>query len=167
MFRGIGVGVGVGAESRKSLGMRISCLWTQLRALWSSFVHFLCKEFVVFTSQDKSSFQSIMSPVLQALITLTVRIPLRFLFLCKMTLTVCHYTSHVIDIIYPFYQTSHRTELLPLMPSIHTLIILLRIFLRIFLQNLNDLTSTTEPSALSRISSGRRGEVPVMPNRLT
>ncbi len=39
-----------------------------------------------------------MTPILQTLITLTIRIPLRLLLLRKMPLTIRHYLAHMIDI---------------------------------------------------------------------
>jgi hypothetical protein len=67
-----------------------------------------------------SSLLRIMSPVLQTLITLTIRVLLRLLFLRKMPFTVCYDLPHVIDIV---------------------LLILVRILLGILLQDGNYLAA--------------------------
>jgi hypothetical protein len=68
----------------------------------------------------KLSLLGIVSPILQTLVTLAIRILLRLFLLRKMPLTIRHHLPHVIDVI---------------------LLVLARIFLRILLQDGDDLAA--------------------------
>lgn len=69
-----------------------------------------------------------MSPILQTLITLTLRILLRLLLLRQMPLTIRHHLAHVIDIL---------------------LLVLFRIFLGVFLQDGDDFSPGFVPDRLA------------------
>jgi hypothetical protein len=68
----------------------------------------------------KLSLLGIVSPILQTLVTLAIRILLRLFLLRKMPLTIRHHLPHVVDIV---------------------LLVFVRIFLRILLQDGDDLAA--------------------------
>jgi hypothetical protein len=87
-----------------------------------------------------------MSPILQALITLTVRILLRLLFLRQVPLTIRHNLPHVVNVI---------------------LVVLARVFLGILFQDSNDLATRIVPDGLAAAvvlgPSGSNGFVATKP----